>query len=95
MNKLTQSEAKDHLSELANWRVKENVLHKEFTFTDFSAAFSFMSELAAKAEELNHHPDWSNSYNTVYIKLTTHSAGGLTKKDFIFAQAADSFKHKY
>lgn len=74
---------------MPGWEVKGGALHKEFGFKDFTAAFGFMSELAHTAEKLNHHPDWSNSYNKVTINLTTHSAGGISENDFAFAKAAD------
>ena len=58
-------------------------------FASFSQAFAFMTQVAMLAERLDHHPDWSNSYATVKIELTTHDAGGLTPKDVELAQAID------
>ena len=52
---------------------------------DFSAAFGFMTRVAIAAEKMDHHPDWSNSWNKVTVDLSTHSAGGLTKNDFELA----------
>ena len=64
------------------WTEKDNALHAELTFGDFRKAFAFMTEVAFLAEELNHHPEWSNVYNRVSIKLTTHDAGNtITEKD--------------
>ena len=54
---------------------------KTFVFEDFTEAFAFMSEVAKIAEELDHHPDWSNSWNTVEISITNHQAGGITEVD--------------
>lgn len=89
MDKLSDDEIKSRLAALDDWEVKDGCLIKEFKFKDFAAAMDFMNGMAPVAEELNHHPDWSNSYNKVLISLTSHSAGGLTENDFAFAQAAD------
>lgn len=59
-------------------------------FDTFSQAFSFMSKVAKKAEKLDHHPDWCNSYNKVSIQLTTHDKGGLTEQDIDLAKFIDS-----
>ena len=61
-------------------------LKKEFKFADFGEAFAFMARSALAAEKLDHHPDWSNTYNRVFVRLMTHDAGGIT--DFDFALAA-------
>jgi 4a-hydroxytetrahydrobiopterin dehydratase len=64
---------------------------REFTFVDFKQAFEFMTLSAQYAEELDHHPDWSNSWNKVRVSLTTHSAGTLTALDIQLAKAMDAF----
>ena len=64
---------------------------REFTFVDFKQAFEFMTLSAQYAEEVDHHPDWSNSWNKVKVVLTTHSAGTLTKLDVQLAKAMDTF----
>jgi len=56
-------------------------IKKKFEFKDFMEAFSFMTQVALKAEKMNHHPEWFNVYNRVEITLTTHDASGLTEKD--------------
>ncbi|NLA37686.1 MAG: 4a-hydroxytetrahydrobiopterin dehydratase [Actinobacteria bacterium] len=61
-------------------------LRRRFEFPDFATAFAFMTKVAALAEELDHHPDWSNSYNVVEIELTSHDAGRLTDRDVEFAE---------
>ena len=58
---------------------------KLFKFSDFKQAFSFMTSIAMKAEQINHHPEWENVYNKVKITLTTHDAGGLSKLDYDLA----------
>ena len=62
-------------------------LHRSFHFTDFSAAWGFMSRVALLAEAQGHHPEWTNVWNRVDITLTTHDAGGLSAKDVKLAQA--------
>lgn len=70
------------------WEEKDNALHATFTFKDFIEAFGFMTAVAMLAEKQNHHPEWSNVYNKVNIKLTTHDAGDtVTEKDRTLADA--------
>jgi 4a-hydroxytetrahydrobiopterin dehydratase len=67
---------------LADWRLVDGRLHREFEFTDFVAAWGFMARVALIAESADHHPDWSNSWNKVKISLTSHDAGGVvTQRD--------------
>jgi 4a-hydroxytetrahydrobiopterin dehydratase len=68
---------------------KAGQLHRQFSFKDFSEAFAFMTRVALLAEKAGHHPDWSNSYKTVDIVLSTHDAGGITDKDVALARAID------
>ena len=63
------------------WRHEDNALRREFTFTNFAEAFAFMTSIAVMAEAADHHPDWSNSYNTVVIALTSHDKGCVTQRD--------------
>jgi 4a-hydroxytetrahydrobiopterin dehydratase len=64
------------------WQIQENKLYKKFQFNNFSEAFAFMTRVAIEAEKANHHPYWSNVYNTVEIWLNTHDAGDIvTEKD--------------
>jgi ribonuclease HI len=71
------------------WQEKDKKLHRKFEFKNFDEAFSFMQRVAEVAVSLDHHPDWSNSYNKVEIELTTHSEGGVTDKDKQFAERID------
>jgi len=73
------------------WEEKDNKLYKKFVFKDFSEAFAFMTRVAIEAEKLDHHPNWSNVWNTVEISLNTHSAGDtVTDKDRSLAKKIDS-----
>lgn len=72
-----------------NWRMKEDSLHAQWVFKDFGSAMSFMNSVADVAERMNHHPEWTNVYNRVKVRLTTHDAGGLTHLDFDLARAMD------
>ena len=72
------------------WTIEDGKLCRTFKFKDFSEAFAFMTRVAFLAEKQNHHPDWSNVYNSVHIALNTHDAGGaVTEKDHKLAAAID------
>lgn len=72
------------------WAVVGHALRKEFVFRDFADAFAFMTRVAAEAEAMNHHPDWSNSWNRVVIELTSHDVDRLTARDTRLAAAIDA-----
>jgi 4a-hydroxytetrahydrobiopterin dehydratase len=76
---LTDDQLDAALLQLDGWEVVDGKLHREVRCADFSEAFGFMARVALAAEKLDHHPDWSNSWNTVVIDITNHSAGGLTQ----------------
>jgi len=76
------------------WTEQDNKLRREFKFSDFQEAFAFMTRVAFLAEAHNHHPNWSNVYNTVTIELTTHDAGNVvTEKDRKLAAAIDHLRY--
>jgi len=83
----------DFQGQLPGWRLgpEAKSLEREFVFTDFNTAFEFMTSVARYAEEINHHPDWSNSWNKVSVSLSTHSAQALTELDLALALAMDRF----
>ena len=73
------------------WEAKENSLYRKFTFSDFSEAFAFMTRVALAAEKMDHHPRWTNVWNTVEIWLNTHDAGDVvTERDHKLAAAIDA-----
>lgn len=72
------------------WAEKNNQLYKKFIFKDFSEAFGFMTRVALLAEKLDHHPEWTNKYNLVEIKLSTHDKGNIvTEKDIRLSELID------
>ena len=90
MKALTEPEVVIFLKEnLKDWTLERNTIIREFQFKTFVEAFSFMTAIALEAEKLDHHPDWSNSYNCVKIALTNHAAKGITQLDFDLADKID------
>lgn len=72
------------------WKEENNKLQRSFKFKDFSEAFAFMTRVALAAEKMDHHPEWTNVYNTVDIKLCSHDAGDkVTDKDRKLAKTID------
>lgn len=84
--KLDDLDVQARLPSLIGWSLREGKLHRIFKFAGFAEAFGFMAACALVAERMNHHPDWSNGYNVVDVKLVTHDAGGITERDFALAQ---------
>lgn len=77
--------------DLPMWRREgDTALLRDLEFADFRKAFAFMTEVAAAADRMDHHPEWSNVYNRVSVRLTTHDAKGLTLRDVALAHAIDS-----
>jgi 4a-hydroxytetrahydrobiopterin dehydratase len=73
------------------WQEKDNALYRKLEFKDFNEAFGFMSRVAMIAEKMNHHPKWTNTWNTVEIWLSTHDAGDVvTDKDRKLAERIDA-----
>ncbi|MCB9230174.1 MAG: 4a-hydroxytetrahydrobiopterin dehydratase [Bacteroidia bacterium] len=86
-----KEEVESRLVFLTGWKFRENGIEKDFEFRDFVRCFAFMTCVAMEAERMNHHPDWSNSYNKVKVRLTTHSAGGVTDQDFKLAERIEKY----
>lgn len=88
---LTPNEIKKACAKLPGWTFEGDVLKKSFKFGSFREALSFMVRAGFEAEELNHHPEWTNVYNRVEIRLNTHDAGNkVTAKDVELAQRIES-----
>ncbi len=89
METLKVGEVMARLGNGSSWSVEDNGIARTFTFRDFMRAFGFMAAVATAAEKANHHPEWSNVYNKVTVRLTTHDAGGITEKDLALAAVMD------
>jgi 4a-hydroxytetrahydrobiopterin dehydratase len=78
------------------WEEKNNKLYRKFQFKDFNEAFAFMTRVALIAETMNHHPSWSNTWNTVEMWLSTHDEGDIvTEKDRKLASRIDALLGSY
>jgi 4a-hydroxytetrahydrobiopterin dehydratase len=75
----------------SRWRPDgDDAIARSLKFADFNAAFGFMTRVALWADKADHHPEWSNVYNRVEVRLTTHDAGGVTDKDLALARFIDA-----
>lgn len=86
VEKLSEDEIGERLQGLPGWTLSDGKVTRSCRFADFSEAFAFMTRVAMAAEQLNHHPEWSNVWNRVDIALTTHDAGGISVLDFALAE---------
>jgi 4a-hydroxytetrahydrobiopterin dehydratase len=86
MKAFSASEVEEKAGQLNHWKFNGEHISKTFKFVDFSEAFAFMTRAALVAEQMNHHPEWSNVYNRVTVNLSTHDAGGVTELDIEFAK---------
>ena len=89
---LTETERPAAMAELSDWALarQDQAISRTIQFADFSQAFAFRTRVALLAEQHDHHPEWSNVYNRVDIALTTHDAGGLSRRDVAMAKAIDA-----
>jgi len=89
--RLTDEERANLGATIPGWvpALDRDAIRREFAFANFSEAWGFMTRVALAAEKLDHHPDWSNVWNTVRIELSTHDVGGLSDNDILLAQAID------
>jgi 4a-hydroxytetrahydrobiopterin dehydratase len=91
VDKLTGTTRAHALAALKGWKKVRgrDALSKDYRFSDFNEAFGFMTRVAIKADQMDHHPEWSNIYNNVSITLTTHDAGGVSARDVALAKFID------
>lgn len=86
-------DVKEALGSLPSWRAHEGdrpAIERTLVFPDFNTAFGFMTRVALLADKVDHHPEWSNVYNRVEVLLTTHDAGGVTRRDLDMARFIDA-----
>jgi 4a-hydroxytetrahydrobiopterin dehydratase len=89
--KITKDKIVSKLKELNGWKFSKDGIEKAFSFKDFPEAFAFLTRVALLSEKMNHHAEWSGVYNKVKLRLSTHDAGGVTKKDMDMATVIDHF----
>ncbi|MBU2945245.1 4a-hydroxytetrahydrobiopterin dehydratase [Zobellia uliginosa] len=89
MKKLPEQEIESQLKQLNGWEYVDGAIETSFEFKDFKDAFSVMTRIAFECEAQGHHPDWSNVYNSLNIRLNTHDAEGITEKDFKLAHSIE------
>jgi 4a-hydroxytetrahydrobiopterin dehydratase len=87
---LSQSEIEEKLAELSGWEQSGEAIVKAFKNDDFVGSVRFVGSLVEPAEEMNHHPDLEISWDTVTVRISTHSEGGLTASDFELAEKIDA-----
>ena len=85
---ISADDARKRLASLAGWELTGNAIQRQFTLRDFAEAISFVVRLGFAAEAADHHPDILINYKRVTLTFSTHSAGGLTDKDFVGAETA-------
>lgn len=85
MTRLTDEQAEARLTDAPGWSIADGALHRELEFRNFVEAFGFMAKVALQAEKLDHHPDWSNSWNRVVIDISNHAEGGISDQCFELA----------
>ncbi|KXU89726.1 pterin-4-alpha-carbinolamine dehydratase [Paraburkholderia monticola] len=97
IQKLTSDERTQQLAKLNRWEsvTERDAIRRTFEFADFNEAFGFMTRVAIKAQEMDHHPEWFNVYNKVEITLSTHEANGVTERDIALAGFIESITVQY
>ncbi len=88
--RMSDDEVKERVSKLGGWEREGDALERQFEFANFVASVEFVNRVVPVAEEMNHHPDLSISWNKVTVSLSTHSEGGITENDFELATKIDS-----
>lgn len=89
MEKLSEKEIAKKLANLSSWELKRGALERIYQFSDFKTAFAAMTLGALVSEELNHHPEWTNLYKTLTIRLSTHEVDGISERDFKWIEKFD------
>lgn len=93
MSLLSNEEIEKKLASLSGWMMEAKQITKQYQFKDFAEALSFVNKVGSEAEKMDHHPDiFIHSWNKVKITISTHSEGGITKKDFQLAEKIEGLK---
>jgi 4a-hydroxytetrahydrobiopterin dehydratase len=92
---LSETELQTRVAGLPGWEVRDGALTRELRFRDFVEAFSFMTAVALLAEKRDHHPEWTNVYNRLTIRLWTHDANGITEVDAALAAEIDALHQRH
>jgi 4a-hydroxytetrahydrobiopterin dehydratase len=97
VERLTDTARQQALQSLQGWNAVEgrDAIARSFVFKDFNEAFGFMTRAALVAEKSDHHPEWRNVYKTVDVVLTTHDAGGVTRRDIALATAMNAIASQF
>ncbi|AXE94037.1 4a-hydroxytetrahydrobiopterin dehydratase [Paraburkholderia terricola] len=92
IHKLTSEQRATQVAKLHGWQAVagRDAIQRQFRFADFNEAFGFMTRVAIKAQEMDHHPEWFNVYDKVEITLSTHEVDGLSERDIELARFIDS-----
>ena len=91
---LQEEELKELIAKIPGWEINSDQIVREFNFTNFIEAFSFMTKVALICEKHNHHPNWENVYSRVIIKLSTHDLGSISNLDQIIASEINGILEK-
>lgn len=89
MATLSEQEIQEKISDLSGWSTDGTAIEKHYEFEDFNAAMKFMATVAPSIDSMNHHPEWSNVYNSVDVRLSSHDEGGVTQRDLDLARVLD------
>jgi 4a-hydroxytetrahydrobiopterin dehydratase len=90
MEKLSATAIENRLKSIDGWEYVNEAIETSFEFKNFKEAFTVMTRIAFECEAQNHHPEWSNVYNSLNIRLSTHDAKGVTEKDFKLAETIEA-----
>lgn len=92
MGLLSNDEIQDALADMDGWTYVDDALTKTFEFDDFASVIAFMADVRPAIDDLNHHPEWTNVYNRLDVRLTSHAAGGVTERDFTLARLLEEHR---
>ena len=91
MRLLTEIQIQELVNKNPSWELVNKGLEKQFKFDSFLEAINKMKALSVEVDKLNHHPEWKNVYSTVWVRITTHDAGGLTEKDIFLLNLVNDY----